>query len=566
MERGRVGATKAWFGLRFGTLPCEYPGMGLSHSSKYRSSVAAALCGLITLGVILRLFQLSRGLVWTDEVFALLRISGKGLTQFVAEMYQGQAVSTAQLLGYQTVGLQSTFTGVLSGLRLEELEQAPLFTILSHYAGSLGLPAVLSIRLVSAMASVLTIAVSGCLAFALVRDRRAALVTAAVVACSPLQVLYAREGRCYALWTLFTLLSTWMLDRATQRNRFRDWAGYAGANILSLYTHPLTLLLLPGHALYVVLASRKNRGLWVPGALSLGAAVAAFVPWLLPTLAARDLVCADHTGDRLSTVRYLTVVARGLFALLARSLSELLPYGENWNSSWRYQFQSAIWVGLAASVVALLTLSMLVRRDRSRLSILLLPALTMVGGLILIDLVTGTDRGQVHRYYLPCITQILVLLGIIIVQPKEESAAPMRLSRALDRLQCLLRVVRFPTVLLLCGLFSSTVQNLVAVNWLNGSSDYAISFAAALWMPHRADKPPLVRACQVSPMVVLPLAHRVDSRTTWKLTGKPCQLGVGDTHVLSTRAFEEYGTDVQERLRLQVVASLADKQLARISD
>jgi uncharacterized membrane protein len=536
--------------------------MDTPHSKVIRTFTSVFLVGACAIGVILRLTRLTRANVWTDEVVALLRLSGTGLTQFVAELFHGRVVTTSQVLSYQSVGPQSTLTGVIASLRLEESEQAPLFTILTHYAGSLGFSSVVSIRVVSALASVATVALSGWLAYVLVRSSRAALITAALVACSPLQVLLAREGRCYALWVLFVLLGTLMLDRATQENRFRDWVFYTCACILSLYTHPLTLLLFPGHALFIALRNSRVRGLLVPGALSLGVATSAFVPWLMLTLASWNDAVASGGKVAYSTAGRLLLVARGLFSLLARSLAELLRYNDNWKLSQAYLIQVVLWVGLVVVVVTIVALSMVVRRDRSRLAIL--PTLSMMVGLVLIDLATGTDRSQVLRYLLPCITSFLVLIGIVVVDSDGERSAPKRAARALDTLQAVLRRAQFPAILILCGLVSSIIQSSANLNWLNGSVSTETAMADALQVSIRAGRLPTVRACQGSSMEVLILSHQLDPRVNWELTREPCRLGLGDsmaTHVLSSNGFAEYPAVVQVRLRSQAIVSAADQRL-----
>jgi len=223
-----------------------------------------------------------------------------------------------------------------------------------------------------------------------------------------------------------------------------------------------------------------------------------------------------------------------------------------------------LWVGLVVVVVTTVTLSMVVRRDRSRLAILILPTLSMIAGLVLIDLATGGDRSQCFRYFLPCITSFLVLTGIVVIEPEGERPAPNRAARALDTLQRILRRVQFPAILILFGLVSSIVQSSATLNWLNGSVSTEAAIADALQASIQTGRLPTVRACQGSLMEVLIISHQLDPRVNWELTREPCRLGLGDsmaTHVLSSNGFSEYPTAVQMRLRSQAIISSADQRL-----
>lgn len=66
---------------------------------------------------------------------------------------------------------------------------------------------------------------------------RAALVSAAVAAVSPFHIYYSQLVRAYMLYMLLAALAAWMLIRALQDNRLRDWAAFALAAIAGMYTH-----------------------------------------------------------------------------------------------------------------------------------------------------------------------------------------------------------------------------------------------------------------------------------------------------------------------------------------
>jgi pimeloyl-ACP methyl ester carboxylesterase len=110
-------------------------------------------------------------------------------------------------------------------------------------------------------------------------------VSAALVACSPLQFLYAQEARQYALWTLLVVAASAVLQRALRRDRVSDWWLYGILTGLGLYAHLLFAAMIPIHALYGFLARPDDRARFALQARCWAAAVSAaligFIPWVL---------------------------------------------------------------------------------------------------------------------------------------------------------------------------------------------------------------------------------------------------------------------------------------------
>ncbi|HET7510763.1 MAG TPA: glycosyltransferase family 39 protein, partial [Solirubrobacterales bacterium] len=118
----------------------------------------------------------------------------------------------------------------------------------------------------SALAGVLTIPVAYLIGREL-RDRRAGLLSAALVAVNPMLLWYSQEARAYALMALFCALSLYYCVRALQREERRDLVLWGVFSALALGTHYFAVF--PVAVEVALLLRRRGRaafaGLWIVG-------------------------------------------------------------------------------------------------------------------------------------------------------------------------------------------------------------------------------------------------------------------------------------------------------------
>lgn len=112
--------------------------------------------------------------------------------------------------------------------------------------------------------------------------RATALYAAVIAAFSPLHVRYSQELRPYSLGLMMLVLAVWLVDRAVERGRTRDWVLFSvflWLGFSSLYL--VTAILLP--ALVLVLGSAKHkverRRDLTRFSFSVTGACVAFAPW-----------------------------------------------------------------------------------------------------------------------------------------------------------------------------------------------------------------------------------------------------------------------------------------------
>ncbi len=130
------------------------------------------------------------------------------------------------------------------------------------------------LRSLSALAGVATVPVTYLIAAEL-RDHRAGIVAAALVAVNPMLLWYSQEGRGYALLVLLTSISLLYYLRALKRGRSRDFAFWGIASGLALATHYFAFFAIVAEAAWLLFRRRRQ-------ALGGVAIVAAFGLLLLP--------------------------------------------------------------------------------------------------------------------------------------------------------------------------------------------------------------------------------------------------------------------------------------------
>lgn len=110
---------------------------------------------------------------------------------------------------------------------------------------------------------------------------RAGITSGAVVAVTPLLVLWSRDARMYALATTMVLAMALTLWRAVERPSPGRVAVYGLAVLVGLYSHYLVALAVPAQLVAAALVLRPSRTAAWRVVAAAGVAGAALVPWLV---------------------------------------------------------------------------------------------------------------------------------------------------------------------------------------------------------------------------------------------------------------------------------------------
>jgi len=145
---------------------------------------------------------------------------------------------------------------------------------------------------------------------------RVGLIAALLTGVSPFQVMAAQEVRMYPLLGFLSLLCTYFLWKALETGQRRFWGGYVAATAAMLYVHYFGFLVLGFHGSYLLVAHRRDRGVWAFFGLALILVALLYVPWL-PSL-------LTHVSERRGWAWFKTRFSP--FGLLINTLT-LLCYG-----------------------------------------------------------------------------------------------------------------------------------------------------------------------------------------------------------------------------------------------
>ena len=138
----------------------------------------------------------------------------------------------------------------------------PLWYVLEWASSRVLGTGVVALRLISALAGIATVPV----AWAIGRElqgpptRRAAIVTAALVAVNPLFVWYSQEARAYGLFVLVTSLALLCFVRALRESSARRLAAFALTASLALLTHYFAVFLLIPMVLWLLWSAIAGDG------------------------------------------------------------------------------------------------------------------------------------------------------------------------------------------------------------------------------------------------------------------------------------------------------------------
>ena len=259
-----------------------------------RTWLAAIIFVAISAGVFFRTYHLDYKVVWSDEVFSHLRAVGLTEANVVSESPQFRDVASLRAYVAGDARLRTGHVdATVRSLIEEDPQHPPLYFLLSRVWMAAFGDTILTDRLLSAFIGLLALPCAFWLARELFISRSVAWVYVALMAVSPVFVLYSQEDREYALWELTVLLTSAAVLRAIRTRRITAWILYGALASLALYTYPLSLAVIAAHAIYAGIVFRNDaRALVVPLA-AFAAAVISYAPWLMVISERRAQIAHD---------------------------------------------------------------------------------------------------------------------------------------------------------------------------------------------------------------------------------------------------------------------------------
>lgn len=413
--------------------------------SSRRTALGLLLTLALLVGGLLRLSHLPAKVFGGDEVFSALRIAGSSFLRAEAQLADGRPHPVADWQAHLAPIPGSRASDTVRALAQEAPEHPPLFFLAARlwqqrFGASDGsrrlLPALFSLALMPAMAA---------LAWELWHCRRTCLLTTALVALSPFHVLYAKELRQYSLWASLIALTAWLLLRALQHNRGRDWLAYGAAATGLLYCHLFSLGLVLAFAALPLLPAWRRR--WRSLLLSTGAALLAFSPWL--EAAAQGAMLRRGSNLWTAADLPLPLLSWNWGLNLSRVWIDLDPGGRLIGGDSPATALARLLIVLASALAVILAFAVPLRAaDRRPIALLLALLAGSVLPLMAADLVLGGSRSAIARYpvagYLAVQLALASALGQLWLRQRTLSIALAALVLILS-LQSSLRALAAPT-------------------------------------------------------------------------------------------------------------------------
>jgi len=356
---------------------------------------------VLLLGVFFRFFNLDQKVYWHDEVFTSLRVSGYTMTEVIQQVFDGDEVGIQDLLKYQRLNPKSGLIDTIKSLALEDPQHPPLYYVMLRFWVVQYGSSVAVIRSLTALISLLVFPSLYWLCQELFESSLVGWVAIALVAVSPIHVLFAQEAREYCLWTVTILLSSASLLQAMRRHTKLSWGIYATTVALGLYTFLFSGLVVIGHGIYVVITERFRLSKTVTAYLLASfTGLLIFAPWLL-------VVITNFSEFQASTNWTATNVSRSFF--IERWLFNLSHIFFDFGSDVGQIFTYLILVILLGYSTYFLL------HNAPQCTWLFI--LTLIGAttlsLILPDIIQGGRRSISPRYLFPCYLSIQLAVAYL---------------------------------------------------------------------------------------------------------------------------------------------------------
>ncbi|MBH8551021.1 glycosyltransferase family 39 protein [Nostocaceae cyanobacterium CENA357] len=369
---------------------------------------------LLVLGIYFRFVNLEKKVYWHDEAHTSLRISGYTKTEFVQQVFNGQVINVDTIQNYQRPHPETGVISTINSLAVDEAQHTPLYYVIVRLWVQLFGNSVAAARSLSAIISLLAFPCIYWLCLELFESPITAWMSIALLAVSPLHVLYAQEARQFSLWIVTILLESAVLLRAIRLRKKRLWGIYGVTVALGLYTFLFSGLVAIAHGIYVIAIERLRFTKTVKAylsATSLG--FLAFAPWIVTII--NNLSQVDRTTSSAQT-------RQSISSLVSNWVTNI---GGLFADFWRYEpffpdFNLPIlrWGRFLVPLLLFLVIYaflFLYRRTAPRvwLFVFTLSGFTALA-LILPDVIMGGQLSTRARYVMPCYVGIQLAVAYLL--------------------------------------------------------------------------------------------------------------------------------------------------------
>ncbi len=352
---------------------------------------------LLALAFGLRVWGLGEKLVWHDEVATRIFAAGFQTDDWKVPLYSGRIVDRDDLLAFQHFDPSRSTEHAVMGLVRDDPQHPPLYYVIARlWTGAFG-DGIGTLRMLSVIFGVAAVPLIFWLAWELFGDRRAAWISAVLVAVSPFFVLYAQEAREYAMWASCVLLATACLLRAIRRTvegvpTVGTWLGYSLSLVLALYTSFSSSSFILAHIVTVIWSQRgRVNRVSLCAAAAMAGAAACFLPWAIGLLRHWDSFQTSMAWSR-----EIVIPRSALLRIFAFNFSRVIA------DFWAELDRPVAWVVMVGAATLGVGACWNTLRRCPGSAAVLVPLLVAPLGLLLVpDLLQGGIRSVSSRYLTP---------------------------------------------------------------------------------------------------------------------------------------------------------------------
>ncbi|MDB9360295.1 glycosyltransferase family 39 protein [Nodularia spumigena CS-588/02] len=303
---------------------------------------------LLAMGILFRFVNLEGKIYSHDETYTSLRISGYTVDEVKQQIFNGRVISKESFARFQRPNLEKGFSDTIMSLATEDPQNPPLYYLIARLWVQIFGDSVTAIRGLSALMSLLVLPCIYWLCRELFNvPLSVPWLAIALMAISPIHVLYAQEARADILWLVTIILCSAALLRAMRLeskddielaqgqqipDRFATWGIYVVTLVFSLYTSLWSVFVALAQGIYIITITRFQLTETVRAYLiasSLG--FLAFMPWMMIVVAnfLEFLISADVAKNETSLMALIALVliqVSRIFLDLNFSLENYLGY------------------------------------------------------------------------------------------------------------------------------------------------------------------------------------------------------------------------------------------------
>lgn len=353
---------------------------------------------IITMAIGLRIFGINSKPMWGDEIVTLGKMYGYSAKEIKNHIMGLKAPSN--LSRFKRTGTYSSYLRAMS----IEGSHVPLFGTLVWGFNSV-FPGVSSPnRWISVYASLITIMLIVFMCRRTCKDTRFVILVTAMVALSPMQLVYSQEGRPYALFMMFFVWASLLFLRAVSSGSQKSWFAYSVMIALESLTHLLFIFHLAVNVVFILLFKQTNKKVQLGKTILFS--ILGCLPlvlwkfWCLSQPGYKDL--ARLTGWLYSDVSW-TLMVNTFLLNLSRNFYDLCE-------AFNY-IHIPMYLGFA--IVSLISLICLFRK-RNVLSFYVIVTVAVHFSLILVDLLLGGKRSLITRFLLPAYLSCTIAIAYFV--------------------------------------------------------------------------------------------------------------------------------------------------------